>query len=145
MILRYQTPALVINPFSLGSHGLTSPQCLPYSSHDVSLESLVLDHLIIAQLMFPFIFNTCLLDIVMILWGEILFLSLVGVKGLRNNKFKVATLLNSIYSLLLLYSLSNNGKNSLELRSVHLKNNSLSHNFQWRELGKGGACDVTLN
>ena len=97
--------------------------------------------------MFTFIFNTCLLDINCndIVRRNSFFVTNVGVKGLRNNKFKVATLLNSIYSLLPLYSLSNNGKNSLELRSARLEHNSLSHNFQWRELGKGGACDVTLN
>ena len=38
-----------------------SPYCLPYTSCDVSLENLVLDQLI-----------TCLLDIVLILRGEIL-------------------------------------------------------------------------
>ena len=50
-----------------------SPYCLPYTSCDVSLENLVLDQLI-----------TCLLDIVLILRGEILSWSLMGVKGLIN-------------------------------------------------------------
>ena len=50
-----------------------SPYCLPYTSCDVSLENLVLDQLI-----------TCLLHIVLILRGEILSWSLMGVKGLIN-------------------------------------------------------------
>ena len=65
-----------LNPFN--SHDLisNSPYCLPYSSCDVSLENLVLDQLIIPWLMFFSILITCLLDIVLILEGEILSWSL---------------------------------------------------------------------
>ena len=59
-----------------------SPYCLPYSSCDISLENLVLDWLIIPLLIFFFILITCLLDIVLILLGEILSQSPMGVKGL---------------------------------------------------------------
>ena len=59
-----------------------SPYCLPYSSCDVSLENLVLDQLIIPVIDIFFILITCLLDIVLILLGEILSRSLMGVKGL---------------------------------------------------------------
>ena len=59
-----------------------SPYCLPYSSCDVSLENLVLDQLIIPIIYIFFILITCLLDIVLILLGEILARSLMGVKGL---------------------------------------------------------------
>ena len=43
-----------------------SPYCLPYNSHDVDSENLVLDQLIISKLIFFFILITCLLDIVLI-------------------------------------------------------------------------------
>ena len=56
--------------------------CQPYSSCDVSLENLVLAQLIIPQLIFFFILVTCLLDFALILSGEILSWSLMGVKGL---------------------------------------------------------------
>ena len=50
-------------------------------------ENLVLDQLIIPKLIpkliFLFTLITCLLDIVLILYGEILFWSLMEVKGLR--------------------------------------------------------------
>ena len=59
-----------------------SPYCLPYSSCDVSLENLVLDQLIIPIIYIFFILIICLLDIVLILLGEILARSLMGVKGL---------------------------------------------------------------
>ena len=54
---------------SFNSQDLTSnfPYYLLNSSCDVSLEDLVLDHLIIPQLIFFFILITCLLDIVLIL------------------------------------------------------------------------------
>ena len=45
-------------------------------------ENLVLDQLIIPWLIYFFIPITCLLDIVLILWGEILNWSLMGFKGL---------------------------------------------------------------
>ena len=50
---------------------------------DVSLENLVLDQLIIPLLIFFYILITCLLDIELILEGEILSWSLMGVKGLN--------------------------------------------------------------
>ena len=59
-----------------------SPYCLPYSSCDVSLENLVLDQLIIPIIYIFFFLITCLLDIVLILLGEILSRSPMGVKGL---------------------------------------------------------------
>ena len=59
-----------------------SPYCLPWSSCDVSLENLVVDQPIIPQLRFYLILITCLLDIVLILEGEMLSLSHMGVKGL---------------------------------------------------------------
>ena len=60
-----------------------SPYYLSYNSCGVSLENLVLHQLIIPQLIFFFFLITCLLDIVLILKGEILSWSLMGVKGLR--------------------------------------------------------------
>ena len=47
-----------------------SPYFVSYTSRDVSLENLVLDQLIISYLIFPFIFITCLLDIVLIFFKE---------------------------------------------------------------------------
>ena len=61
---------------------IKSPYCPPYSSCDVSLENLVLDQLIIPVIDIFFILITCLLDIVLILLGEILSWSLMGIKGL---------------------------------------------------------------
>ena len=49
-----------------------SPYCLSYNSYDVSSESLILDPLIILYLTFLFILITCLLYVVLILWGEML-------------------------------------------------------------------------
>ena len=60
-----------------------SPYCQPYSSYGVSSENVVLDQLILPKLIFFFILITCLLDIVLILYGEILSWSLMGVKGSR--------------------------------------------------------------
>ena len=57
----------------------------PYNFYNVGFENLVLDQLIIPKLIFLFTLITCLLDIVLILYGEILFWSLMGVKGLRLN------------------------------------------------------------
>ena len=50
-----------------------------YNSYNVSSENLVLDHLIIPKLIFFFILITYLVDIVLILLGEILSWSLMGV------------------------------------------------------------------
>ena len=55
--------------------------CQPYNSYNVSSENLLLDQLIIPKLIFFFILITYLVDIVLILWGEILSWSLMGVKG----------------------------------------------------------------
>ena len=60
-----------------------SPYCQPYSSYSVSSENVVLDQLILPKLIFFSILITCLLDIVLILYGEILSWSLMGVKGSR--------------------------------------------------------------
>ena len=49
-----------------------------YNSSDVSLENFVLDQLIIPQLIFVFILIPCLLDIVLILLGEILSWSIMA-------------------------------------------------------------------
>ena len=58
------------------------PYCLLYNSFDASSENLVLDQLISPNWFFWFILITCQLNIVVILWGEIISWSLVGVKGL---------------------------------------------------------------
>ena len=80
MNLRWRTDCQPFNSQDLVSN---SPYCLPYSSCDVSFENLVLDQLIIPSLVFFVILITCLLDIVLILEGEILSWSLMGVKGLN--------------------------------------------------------------
>ena len=72
---------IYLKPFKSQDLISNSMYCLPYSSCDVRLESLVLDQPII--LFFTLI--TCLLDIVLILWQEILSWSLMGVKGLITN------------------------------------------------------------
>ena len=59
-----------------------SPYCLPHDSCEVFLENLLLDQLIIPKLIFFFILITCLVNIVLILQGEILSWSLMEVKGL---------------------------------------------------------------
>ena len=51
---------------------------MPYDSNYVSLENLELDQIIIPLLIFFFILITCLLDIILILWGEILSWSFMG-------------------------------------------------------------------
>ena len=58
-----------------------SPYCQPYNSYNVRSENLVLDQLIIPKLTFFFILITYLVDIVLILKGEFLSPSLMGVKG----------------------------------------------------------------
>ena len=67
-----------------------SPNCLPYSSTDVSLENLVLDQLVIPSSIFLFIHITCLDDIVLILLGEITSWSLMGVKGLKTVNYEIS-------------------------------------------------------
>ena len=52
---------------------------MPQNSYDISLENLVLDQIIISWLIFILI--TSLLDIVLVLWGEILSWSHMGVRG----------------------------------------------------------------
>ena len=56
--------------------------------YNVSLENLVLDQLIILKLKFFFILITYLVDIVLILQGEILSWSLMGVEGLKKEPIK---------------------------------------------------------
>ena len=71
-------------PLTLSLQDLSnSPYCLPYNSVNVNLENLVLDQPIFPLLIFFFIFINCLLDIVSIPWGEILFWSLMGARGLK--------------------------------------------------------------
>ena len=57
-----------------------SSYCQPYNSCNVSSENLVLDQLIIPKLIFFFMLITYLVYILLILWGEILSWSLIGVK-----------------------------------------------------------------
>ena len=71
------------SPLILGKKKKKKKKSRPYNFYNVGFENLVLDQLIIPKLIFLFI--TCLLDIVLILYGEILFWSLMGVKGLRLN------------------------------------------------------------
>ena len=58
-----------------------SPYCLPYNSYDVNSENLALDQLKIPALTFSFSLITCLLDIILILEGDILSWPVMGVKG----------------------------------------------------------------
>ena len=60
-----------------------SPYCLPYNSYDVSLENLIQEQLIIPLMIFFFILVTWLLDILLLLKGEMLSWVLLGVRGLR--------------------------------------------------------------
>ena len=62
-----------------------SPYSQPFNSYNVSWENLVLDQLIIPKLIFFFILITYLVDIVLILYGEILSWSLMEIKGPREN------------------------------------------------------------
>ena len=63
-----------------------SPKCQPYNSCNVSSEKLVLDQLVIPKLIFCYILITYLVDNVLILLGEILSWSHMGVKGLNSCK-----------------------------------------------------------
>ena len=69
----------VINPLTSNS-----PYCQPNNSYNVSLENLVLDQPIIPKLIFSPILITCLVDIVLILLGEILSWSLMGIKRVNS-------------------------------------------------------------
>ena len=60
-----------------------TPYCQPYNSY-VSSGNLVLDQPISTKFIFFFIRITYLVDIVLILQGEILSWSLMGVKGLKS-------------------------------------------------------------
>ena len=71
---------MYLNPLDFISN---SPYCLPYNLCDVGLKNLELDQPIIPLLIFFSILITCLLDIVLIMWGEILSRSLVGLNGLK--------------------------------------------------------------
>ena len=59
-------------PFHFKDLITNSPSCLSYNSYDVSLENLVLDQLTIPQLKFFLNLINFLLEIVLILYGEIL-------------------------------------------------------------------------
>ena len=68
----------VFSPFHPQDLISISPYWLLYNSSDVSLENFVLDQLIIPQLIFVYILIPCLLDIVLILLGEIPSWSVMG-------------------------------------------------------------------
>ena len=80
--LTLQLPAQICN----------SPYCQPYNSCNVSSENLVLDQLIIPKLIFFFMLITYLVDVILILWGEILSCSLMGVKGLTLGGYLITIL-----------------------------------------------------
>ena len=71
------------SPLILGKKKKKKKKSRPYNFYNVGFENLVLDQLIIPKLIFLFTLITCLLDIVLILYEEILFWSLMEVKGLR--------------------------------------------------------------
>ena len=71
------------SPLILGKKNKKKKKSRPYNFYNVGFENLVLDQLIIPKLIFLFTLITCLLDIVLILYEEILFWSLMEVKGLR--------------------------------------------------------------
>ena len=60
-----------------------SPYCLPHNSYDVSLENLIQEQLIVPLMILFFILVTLLLDILLLLKGEMLSWVLLGVRGLR--------------------------------------------------------------
>ena len=71
------------SPLILGKKKKKKKKSRPYNFYNVGFENIVLDQLIIPKLIFLFTLITCLLDIVLILYEEILFWSLMEVKGLR--------------------------------------------------------------
>ena len=71
------------SPLILGKKKKKKRKSRPYNFYNVGFENLVLDQLIIPKLIFLFTLITCLLDIVLILYGEILFWSFMEVKGSR--------------------------------------------------------------
>ena len=74
--------SIILNINSLTPHQIcNSPYYQPYNSYKVSSENLVFDQLIIPKLICFSILITYVVDIVLILWGEILSWSLMGVKG----------------------------------------------------------------
>ena len=70
---------LTLSPHDLNKSS-NSHYHLQYNSYNVSLENLVLDQLIIPWLIFNFLLITTVLDFVLMLLGEILSWSLMGVK-----------------------------------------------------------------
>ena len=66
----------------LPDHICLSSYCQPYNSYNVGSENLALGQLIIFKLIFFFILITYLVDIVLVLKGEIISWSLIGAKGL---------------------------------------------------------------
>ena len=77
------------------------PYCLPYNLCDVSLENLELDQPIIPQLIFFLILVTCLLFIILIMKGEILSRSPVGLNPL-SPKILLVVFLSICYTVLVM-------------------------------------------
>ena len=67
------------SPFHFQDLNCNSPYCPPYHYYDVMLENLASNQLITPPLLSLLILITCQLDNVLILWGEILSWSLLGV------------------------------------------------------------------
>ena len=65
-------------PFKLPDQSCDSSSCQPYNSYNVSSENLVLDQLIIPNMIFFSILITYIVDIALILLGEILSWLLMG-------------------------------------------------------------------
>ena len=59
-----------------------SSYCQPCNSYNISSENLALGQLIIFKFLYFFILITYLVDVVLVLKGEILSKSLIGAKGL---------------------------------------------------------------
>lgn len=76
LVYNYTLPSNSQDLVSNSPYGLLSSSC------DVSLGNLVLGQLVIPKLIFFFTLINCLLDVILILSGEILSLSLMRAKGL---------------------------------------------------------------
>ena len=73
---------ICLNPLTLKNFMSNPPYCLPYNLCNVSLENLKLDQQIIPLLIFFLILVTCLLYIILIMKGEILSWSPMGLNPL---------------------------------------------------------------
>ena len=73
---------MCLNPLTLKNFMSNPPYCLPYNLCNVSLENLKLDQQIIPLLIFFLILVTCLLYIILIMKGEILSWSPMGLNPL---------------------------------------------------------------